>query len=147
MYSKRRIQSIVLLAIYLLVVWQQNVLPLLEIKNILTESVVSHHHGNLQDQHHEHQFHVGIFHFLGHLLEKINQTDNPSEEHLYVFQERTTKKAIESRNPDTPFINREKELVCEVDADSLSDPPPYHLFFLRKLTRLNTPLRAPPYQV
>lgn len=144
MCSKRRIQSIVLLAIYLLVVWQQNVLPLPEVKNILTQSAISHQHGDFQDQHHEHQFHVGIFHFLGHLLEKINQEDNPNEEHLYAFQERTTQKAIELRTAVHPFIEIDRHLVCEVDAYSLSDPPPYHLLFLRKLTRLNTPLRAPP---
>lgn len=144
MCSKRRIQSIVLLAIYLLVVWHQNVLPPPEVKKILPESALSHHHGEFKDQHHEHQFHVGIFHFLGHLLEKIKQADNPNEEHLYAFQERTTQKAIEPRTAVNPFIEIERQLVCEVDPYSLSDPPPYHLLFLQKLIRLNTPLRAPP---
>jgi hypothetical protein len=40
-----------------------------------------HHHGQ-QAGHHEHHFHVGIFHFLGHLFENFNHGDESGHTYL-----------------------------------------------------------------
>jgi hypothetical protein len=108
-----------------------------------SESKKSHQHENFNDVHHDHQFHVGIFHFIGHLLEKISHSDDLADEHLFVVQKSSDKKNVDDNNSLTPYIQGQQLLVFEVDAESLLDPP-YYLFLLQKLKLPSTPPRAPP---
>ncbi|MCB9352425.1 MAG: hypothetical protein H6573_33815 [Lewinellaceae bacterium] len=144
MQLKNKILSHFLLAIYLLVVLHHSV------SHSHTSEFAGtpvpkplHQHENFKEVHHEHQFHVGIFHFLGHLFENINHTHDLADEHLLVVQKSSTKKAVDHNSSISPYINGQYLLVFEVNAESLPDPP-YHLSLVQKLKRPDTPLRAPP---
>ena len=77
MQLKNKILSYFLLAIYLLVVLHHSVTHSHAFEFVGTPvSEASHQHGDFKDVHHAHQFHLGIFHFLGHLFENINHTDD-----------------------------------------------------------------------
>ncbi|MFT5386053.1 MAG: hypothetical protein ACI81W_003465 [Saprospiraceae bacterium] len=102
-----------------------------------------HQHENFKDVHHEHQFHVGIFHFFEHFFENLNYTDDLADDHLLVVQKSSTKKAVDHNRSISPYNNGQHLLVFEVDAESLPDPP-YLQSLLQKFNRPNTPLRAPP---
>jgi hypothetical protein len=102
-----------------------------------------HKHEDFKDVHHKHQFHVGIFHFLGHLFENINHADDHADDHLLVIQKSSSKNVVDHSSPVNSFIHGQQLLVFEVSAESLPDPP-YHLSLLQKLKLPSTPLRAPP---
>ncbi len=141
---RKKILSHFLLAIYLLVVLHHSVSHSHASEFFGTPvSETSHKHEDFKDVHHEHQFHIGVFHFLGHLFENINHTDDHADDHLLVIQKSSTKKAVDHNNSVNTYIYRQDELVFEVDAESLPDPP-YHLSLLQKLKLPSTPLRAPP---
>lgn len=144
MQLKNKILSYFLLAIYLLVVLHQSISHAHVSEYDGTPiPKSSHKHNDYKAVHHEHQFHVGIFHFLGHLFESINHTDDLADDHLLVVQNSATKKIVDHNSSVNYFIHGQQLLVFEVDAESLPDPP-YHLSLLQKLKRPNTPLRAPP---
>lgn len=144
MQLKNKILSYFLLAIYLLVVLHHSVTHSHAFEFVGTPvSEASHQHGDFKDVHHAHQFHLGIFHFLGHLFENINHTDDHADDHLLVVQKSSVKKVVDHNSSVNPYIHGQYLLVYEVDAESLPDPP-YHLFLLQKLKQPNTPLRAPP---
>ena len=144
MQLKNKILSHFLLAIYLLVVLHQNVSHshAFEFTNTPVPEP-SHQHNESQTVHHEHHFHVGIFHFIGHLLEKINHSSDQSDEHIILVQKTDTKKVVDYKKSKPLFFEANDELVFEVDAESLPAPP-YHLSLLQKLKLPSTPLRAPP---
>ena len=144
MHVRNKILSHFLLAIYLLVILHQSVSH----KHGLTSYEIptsgsSHKHEDFNEVHHEDEFHVGIFHFLGHLLEQINHAEDLADEHLLSFQKKLTKKVVDRNNPVDVFFDSQQEMAYEVDAESLPDPP-YHLSILQKLKLPSTPLRAPP---
>jgi hypothetical protein len=139
-----KILSHFLLAIYLLVVLHHSVTHSHDANFSKTSNSVSHQHEDFKDIHHEHRFHVGIFHLLGHLFENINHSNDHSNDHLVVVQKTSTKKGVD-QNKTTNFIAGGNSMVVfSVDAESLPDSPPYHLFLLHWLKQSNTPLRAPP---
>jgi len=142
---KRKILSYFLLSIYLLVVGHQSIAHRHGIefgKNpISTPSI--HQHEDFKNVHHEHHFHVGIFHFLGHLLEKIDLSNDFADDHLVVVQKTGTKKVVGNHHPFNAYFDGNGFIVFEVDAESLPDPP-YHLPLLQKLKLPSIPLRAPP---
>lgn len=105
---------------------------------------VSHQHEDFKEIHHEHHFHIGIFHLLGHLFENINHSNDHSEDHLVVAEKTSTKKVIDYNKTINFLTNRNNMLVFSVDAESLPAPPSYHLFLLHRLKQPNTPLRGPP---
>lgn len=144
MQLKNKILSHFLLAIYLLVVLHHSVSHT-HASDFAGTPVPEplHQHENFKEIHHEHQFHVGILHFLGHLFENINHTDDLADDHLLVVQKSSTKKVVDHNNSVNFYIYGQGVLVFEVDAESLPDPP-YHLSLLQKLKLPSTPLRAPP---
>jgi hypothetical protein len=141
---RKKILSHFLLAIYLLVAVHHSVSH--SHSSGLDGVPVSesyHKHENFKDVHHEHQFHIGIFHLLGHLFESINHADDLADDHLLVVQKSSTKKVVDHNNSVNTYIYGQDVLVFEVDAESLPDPP-HHLSLLQKLKLPSTPLRAPP---
>lgn len=145
MQLKNKILSHFLLAIYLLVVLHHSVSHshVSEFSKIPIPKPL-HQHENFKDVHHEHQFHVGIFHFLGHLFESISFTSNNTDDHLAVIQNTFIKKVTDHRTPLDKYFNESNLVLIEVDAESLPDPPYYQISYLQKLTRFTSPLRAPP---
>jgi hypothetical protein len=141
---KNKILSYFLFSIYLLVVVHHSAshshAPDFE---GVPASKSSHIHEDFKDVHHDHHFHVGIFHFLGHLFENINHTNDHADDHLLVIQESSTKKAIDNDSSVNAYIHEQQFLVSKVDAESMPSPP-YYLSFLQKLKLRSTPLRAPP---
>lgn len=144
MQLRKEILSRCLLAIYLLVVLHHSVMHSHDEKlgNLL--STVSHQHEDFNEIHHEHRFHVGIFHLLGHLFEGINHSNDFADEHLLVAKKTSNKKVVDHNKPVDLLNSRESKVVFSVDAESLPSPPPYHLFLSHRLTQPNIPLRAPP---
>ena len=107
----------------------------------------SHHHDDFHDKHHDHHFHVGIFHFFGHLIEKIGQLKDLNTDHVYLLIE-TIKKDLGTKDLKlSKYFFTQNEGVFAVDSESLTDPPYYQIPYLQKLTRSTSPLRAPPSQV
>lgn len=109
-----------------------------------TLNPVSHQHEDFKEVHHEHGFHVGIFHFLGHLFESVNHSNDYADEHLLVAKKITNKKVVDHNKTVDFFTEGGNRVVFSVDAESLSSPPPYHLYLSHRLKQPNTPLRAPP---
>ena len=103
----------------------------------------THNHEDFQEVHHDHHFHVGIFHFLGHLFENINHSNDHSDKHSIVVQKTAVKKFVENNHAFNAYFNGITFEVIVMDTESLPDPP-YFLQFLQKLKLPGTPLRAPP---
>ncbi len=145
MQLRNKIISHFLLAIYLLVVLHDSVnhshTNELKDANLSTNT---HQHDTYTDIHHEHKFHVGVFHLLGHLFEDLNHLNDLADDHIVDFQKSSTKKIV-NQNPTTDFfIGGYNIIVFNEDVENLTNPPPYFLFLLHQLTQPNTSLRAPP---
>ena len=143
MQIKTKIKSYFLLVLYLLVVLTQLVQHT-HSSDILESA--SHKHESFEDNHHEHQFHIGIFHFFGHLFETFVHQDDLEQNSPVTAQnsqEVTVKKITEVAltNSFCYFFN--EKVVIAIDAESLTDPP-YHHHYLQSLLQISTPLRAPP---
>ena len=109
--------------------------------DVIAES--THKHDDNNNVHHEHHFHVGVFHFLGHLFENINHSNDFVDEFLVVAQKSTTNIVAHNSNTTNIFIVGNQVAEIKVGAESLPDPP-YTLSVLQKLILSSTPLRAPP---
>lgn len=144
-HLRKKILSYFLLTIYLLVVSHQSVSPSNTEEFVDTpKSKTSHQHEDFKEVHHEHHFHIGIFHFFGHLFEAVNHSNDLANEHL-IFVHKTSPKKVVNHNQTFNFYTSETNpFIFSVGAESLSAPPPYHLFLLHRLKQPNTPLRAPP---
>ena len=68
-----------------------------------TSNHASHQHEEFEDIHHEHTFHIGIIHLLGHLYENINHSNDHSDNHLVLVQKSSTKKVVDY-NKTTNFF-------------------------------------------
>jgi len=53
---------------------------------------LDHSHENHESVHHEHSFHIGIFHFIKHLIESINESNDYAGDHLIHSQNVIPKK-------------------------------------------------------
>ena len=143
MQIKTKIKSYFLLVLYLLVVLTQLVQHT-HSSDILESA--SHKHESFEDNHHAHQFHIGIFHFFGHLFGTFVHQDDLEQNSPVTAQnsqEVTVKKITEVAltNSFCYFFN--EKVVIAIDAESLTDPP-YHHHYLQSLLQISTPLRAPP---
>lgn len=107
------------------------------------ESSSSHKHDDFREVHHDHHFHVGIFHFFGHLFENINHSNELADKYLIIVQKTETKKVVDYNLPIQVYFDPNGNIVIDVDAESLPDPP-YHLPLLQKLKLPSTPHRGPP---
>ena len=144
MQLRKKILSHFLLATYFLVVLHQSVSHnhSSEIANSKT-SQTTHQHEDFKVVHHEHHFHVGIFHFLGHLFENTSHQNDLEDEHLVFFQKTVAKKVFDYNKSFHFYATLDNLIVFSVDAESLPDPP-YHVSLLQRFKQPNTPLRAPP---
>ena len=122
--QKKEILSYFLLATYLFVVAHQSIA---HNHTSDADSNATHQHNKYSDIHHEHHFHVGIFHFLGHLFESISHVSNNADDHLVVIQNTTNKKTSDYKTPISIYFIENILVVFEVDAESLPDPPYYQI--------------------
>jgi hypothetical protein len=143
---KNRILGHFLLAIYLLVVLHRGVVH--QHSSDFSDNLpfdLSHQHSGFGEDHHDHKFHIGIFHFLGHLFDKIDHSNDHADEHIYVANKSLDKKNIENKTKANInsigfglFI-----LEVEIEVDPAPDPP--RVIGLQHQYNLSTsPLRGPP---
>ena len=135
---KYKILSVPLLVIYLLVFLQSITSP-------LPPESLYHHHQDYESVHHEHTFHIGIFHFLGHLLEKITQQDDLTDDYLQpelILPKKQSEDDFQIADFDL-FIY--KTTLAESDVN-IHGPPDFPIYFFRLKNAHFTanPLRAPP---
>ena len=145
MQKKRNISGRFLLATYLLVAFNcnfsHNHLALFDIS-----CEASHSHDEFETVHHEHGFHIGIFHFLGHILEELRHLDNDDfgDEHLVNASDNQFKKPIESNKTSEFSFGGNQIAFIPVDEIFLTSPPEFSPFPIQILIKSDTPLRAPP---
>lgn len=146
MHLGKRILSYFLLVAYLSVAMHQGTCQrhLYESGDMPT-CRTTHQHEDYNDIHHEHHFHVGIFHFLGHLFESMPQSTDQSHEHFVAYL-KTAKKSIDLKatlpyNVDDIIFSSEERETRSLRA------PPYYLSLKNQLIFSNAPLRAPPTMV
>ena len=82
--KSNRFSSLFLLIVYLLTVTYQ---VYTQDDGLRAVDNSSHQHEEFSAIHHEHHFHVGIFHFLTHLIEAIQVIDVPSIDQPFVANE------------------------------------------------------------
>lgn len=146
MNKSRKKQSKILLFIYLLVVVFQSVsyTDVFKLLNTKSHSHKHHHHTTFVHVHHENHFHVGLFHFLDHLMESIQNLDQETEDHI-----------IQACNSIFPKTEK-KPRICSscilsntlsfhsVGAASLPDPPWHKQEFQQALFKHDSTYRGPP---
>ena len=108
-----------------------------------TEAKSCHQHDGFEDIHHQNHFHVGVFHFLGHLFENIGHQDDLGCNHVAPVQNVSTKKVLDTNSDITFWFKKNDANNSVVGALSLSDPP-FYRSFLQTSKRSSTPLRGPP---
>jgi hypothetical protein len=103
----------------------------------------SHEHKGFDDLHHEHNFHVGILHFLGHLFEGIDYSKEFVDKHFIVFQKSSARIAVNQDRFLNSFICGFSEIELGVHNETLTSS-----FFYscptQKLFLPGKPARAPP---
>ncbi len=136
-----------LLMIYMFVVIHQ-VFAQSHLNDITVQSKehFHHHHGGFTDVHHEHQFHIGIFHFLGHLLEKVSHIDADVDAHQIMSFEVLS---IDRGDFVISFVPSRSIFIVEtnhLEAHEGIDPPDDRIRISERFFSA-TPLRAPPSAV
>ncbi len=102
----------------------------------------AHAHHGFEEHHHDHQFHIGVFHFLGHLLENISHYDYLETTYLLFSQETVDHQRIGDSSNINSYI---AEQNIDVYLISCSAPnSAFAPFLLYQSKKLNNPLRAPP---
>ena len=140
---RRKILSHFLLATYMLVAIQSSVSHAHNSDTSESPVSIPHQHDGFTVNHHDYHFHIGIFHFFGHILEKVNHSDNIPDEYVIVSQDTPTKIDIEKGIVDLALIDQHSLYAYNPDVESLSDPP-FLLFQLQRYKHPDTPLRGPP---
>ena len=137
-----------LLAIFLPLVFHVgNVEDLGQLMNDHSKSQPLHQHEDFDEVHHDHHFHIGVLHLLGHLVEFICQADNVVDEHFIGVNNSTTHKTtLYSQDVDHP-VHKLDWPICKVDSESLPDPPRYLQSTSPQFLYRSTPSRAPPAHV
>lgn len=147
MQLRKKIRALFLLAVYLLIVLHYSASHSHTTEATTPSSWTTHHHQHEASSsvHHDHQFHGGLFHFLGHLFENVHHSSDLADTHLVVSQKKTSPKKFDNDNQPVDLYTLKSSIQKDrVDSESLSDPPPCQFFLSPRLIRPNTPLRAPP---
>lgn len=108
-----------------------------------TDAKSCHDHEGFDDKHHSNHFHIGVFHFLGHLFENIGHQDDLGCDHIAPAQNIATKKVVDTNSSINFWFNQCTSNYLIVDPLSLSDPP-FHGAFSLISKQPATPLRGPP---
>ncbi len=138
---KNKVRSISVLIIYLIAGLYQSI----AFGNASSSDIGhSHTHDDYSELHHEHHFHLGIFHFLKHVFENIEKISEDTDDHLTTILKHSPKKDVDSNNNSFTHLSCNGLEVSEVDPLSIMDPPCHHLFKLQQYIRSTSLLRGPP---
>ena len=145
MNKSRKKQSKILLFIYLLVVVYQSVSYTDVFKLINTKSHShKHQHTTFVHVHHENHFHAGLFHFLDHLMESIQNLDQETEDHIIQACNSLFPKTEKKSRTSSSCILSNTVIYHSVDAASLPDPPWHKQEFRQAYFKHDFPYRGPP---
>ncbi len=103
----------------------------------------SHTHESYEGVHHEHTFHVGIFHYLGHIYETIISSDFDSDDHVAIVNKLAKNEKNYSVDIDyytSSWIN----VLVQSSVHFLANPPPVDWSIPTNFHCPHLPLRAPP---
>ena len=142
MQLRNKIYSYFLLGVYLIVLISG--LSGNSQLDITAKSEVSHQHEDFNDAHHDHHFHIGIFHVLGHLFDSIKQSDSSTDQHLVFNTKTIAKDDIKSKHSTDSFNNWYNASVHQLNLQSQSDPPGSSQFLFHRFKQPNFHLRGPP---
>jgi len=108
-----------------------------------TEDKTCHEHQGFTNIHHDNHFHIGVFHFLGHLFEIIGHQDDLGCNHLAPTQNIPSKKAFDTNNDINFWFNQNgsSHLIATIFSSS---EPPFTPSFSQTSKRTTTLLRGPP---
>ena len=104
--------------------------------------IADHHEENHHDTQEEHEYHGGLIHYLSHIFDDINHSDDTSDDHFLSQRDIVVKRLGDNPVKFSEVTDHDSESVAEVDAAYLSSPPLSRIILLR--IHANTPLRAPP---
>ena len=105
---------------------------------------LAHTHDSFDDEHHEHQFHIGIFHFLGHIMEHLANNTCDFEDYNNSICLQEIELSAENNSEFDTSINlvNDSKRGCKEAHDH---PPPDRIYLLSSAQYgVNNPLRAPP---
>ena len=102
-----------------------------------------HSHDSSDDVHHEHKFHIGIFHSLGHVLESIVISDNFTDEHLSIATNIAKVESFIADDFNDNVCNEWNYLLIKTFG-VLANPPPDDWSIPKNIQCPCSPLRAPP---
>lgn len=141
----REIRAYFLLSIYLIVV-AHLCISHTHVQGIDEDPIHSHEHvhHDSEEGHHEHLFHIGVFHLLGHLFECFSHIDDSADDHLMITASPSGKKWSEDEGWITMFFAGESVYHNEIDAESLTSPPESCRGHMPDPSLTSRPLRAPP---
>ncbi len=139
---KKRILSTFLLFLYSLVIGQGSIYEsnFLDFQSL--PKVTKHSH-DYNEVHHKHNFHVGIFHILKHIIEIIDQSNDHFDEYL-VAANSDSKRVKDFYKSIDVHLGSVNIVVPRIVSDSLPAPPFYLNQLLPTLSQPNALLRAPP---
>ena len=146
MNKSRKKQSKILLFIYLLVVVYQSVsyTDVFKLINTKSHSHKHHHHTTFVHVHHENHFHAGLFHFLDHLMESIQNLEQETEDHIIQACNSILKKTEKKPRICSSCILSNTLLYHTVGAASLPDPPWHKQEFQQAHFKHDSAYRGPP---
>ena len=105
---------------------------------------LDHSHENYKTVHHEHGFHIGIFHFIKHLIESINDSNDYAGDHLIHSQTVVPKKPTVINTPFWITTCNNYNFDYNQDLMKRVIPSP-DIFVLEKQgIKKDTPPRGPP---
>ncbi|MCG8329995.1 MAG: hypothetical protein MI974_20025 [Chitinophagales bacterium] len=103
----------------------------------------SHQHEGFAENHHDSHFHIGIFHFLGHLVDSTHHEDDLADKHFHTVITTTIKKVVDLKSTSFISFDNIKLALASKGVKSLRAPP-YLPGLKQALIFSNAPLRAPP---
>jgi len=137
--KRKKILSRFLLAIYLLVILHHSASLLHDAGHCSYADV----HDGFEEHHHDHRFHIGVFHFLGHLLENISHYDYLESRYLSLSQEPLGYQKMANFS-STNFCVREQDMGLNFILYNSICNNGFTNFLIHKSNKLDNPLRAPP---
>lgn len=141
--DRRKKKAWLLLVTYLMVVLFSNSShePLADID--LQSPKHSHTHESYEGVHHEHTFHIGIFHCLGHIYETILSCDFDSDDHVAIVSK--LEKNVKNYVLDIDCcVSAWISVLAHGSASVLANPPPGDWSIPTNFHCPHLPLRAPP---
>ena len=140
--DKKKVKARFLLGTYLLVVLFSS--SPVDCYSEGNSNIKLHHtHDSYDEMHHEHNFHIGIFHYLTHIYESLVEVDVKTDKHVAITP------TLSNENKITDSVSCVQDyfpvtILIECGVNVLANPPPYNWITHKNFHCPPLPLRAPP---